>query len=197
MTKATTKRGRPRNLQRREAILEAAVILAGKQGFQGTTMAEVARAAGISTPLLFRYFKSRAVLLDAICKQSDRHLKWLIDGIVQAARTSSTCADLLFSVGHVYAEYIGRMHHYYVLWFMNKDLMPERTRRLFDSLYPTLARKLASMPDYRKRAEPEVVIRAFLGAVFFTAFLGERIGAAIPRGVSFDDYLRTVANYAG
>jgi hypothetical protein len=80
---------------------------------------------------------------------------------------------------------------------MNKDLMPARTRKLFDRLYPGLAKSLAAMPDYRRNVKPEVVIRAFLGAIFSVVFLYERIGAEPLNGLSFDDFLAFVAQYVG
>ena len=160
-------------------------------------MADVARESRISSSLLFRYFRSRSALLAAIVKRSDEQRRWLLDAIVKAARTSNTCTELLVGVGRAYADYIQKTHHYFVLWFMNKDLMPARTRKLFDRLYPALAKSLAAMPDYRRNVKPEVVIRAFLGAIFSVVFLYERIGAEPLNGLSFDDFLAFVAQYVG
>lgn len=191
------RRGRPENLRRREAILDAAIIRAGKNGYQGTTMADVAHDCGISSSLLFRYFPNKAALLGAMSKRSEGQLKWLMHGIAQAAHKNRTCVDFLVDFGSLYAEFIHRMHDYYALWFLNKDLLSRHTRWLFIHLYPTLSQRLADMPDYRNDVTPEVVTRAFLGAIFHVVFLHERMGTGTPLGLSLDEYVRTVSTSVG
>jgi len=49
--------------QRREAILNAALDLFERKGFQDTTIEEVAERAGLSVPTLYRYVRSKGELL--------------------------------------------------------------------------------------------------------------------------------------
>ncbi|MGH3913379.1 MAG: TetR/AcrR family transcriptional regulator [Pseudonocardiaceae bacterium] len=52
--------------ERREAITLAAAALFARRGFAGTTTAEIARAAGISTGSLFYYFPDKPAIFRAI-----------------------------------------------------------------------------------------------------------------------------------
>ncbi len=191
------KRGRPKNLERRQSILDAAVIKAGKNGYHGLVMADVARDCGISSSLLFRYFPNKDALLDGMRTRSEEHLKWFLVGIKHFARESRTCTDFLSGVGTLYAGFIHQMHDYYALWFLNKNLLSKHNSWLFSRLYPTLSHRLARMPDYRNEIAPEFVTRAFFDDIFHVVFLHERMGTGIPQGVSRDEYVRVASTSIG
>ena len=52
--------------RRRREIVEAAVELFARKGLEGTTTAEISRAAGISTGALFHYFPSKQAVFHAL-----------------------------------------------------------------------------------------------------------------------------------
>ncbi|MFB6240292.1 MAG: TetR/AcrR family transcriptional regulator, partial [Gemmatimonadota bacterium] len=57
----------------RERILEAALRLFGSRGFQETSVAEIARAAGVSKGLVYHYFDTKRDVLGAVFERgSDR-----------------------------------------------------------------------------------------------------------------------------
>jgi AcrR family transcriptional regulator len=51
---------------RRTEILDAALDLFADQGFQGTSVREIARVVGVNEATLYHYFKSKAEILEAI-----------------------------------------------------------------------------------------------------------------------------------
>ena len=55
--------------QRREMVLEAAVIEFGRRGLAGTSTEDVARRAGISQPYLFRLFPTKKALFVALVER--------------------------------------------------------------------------------------------------------------------------------
>jgi AcrR family transcriptional regulator len=55
--------------ERRQAIVDSAVPLFARKGFDGTTTRELAEAAGISEALLFRHFPSKQLLYREILQQ--------------------------------------------------------------------------------------------------------------------------------
>ncbi|MBO9539761.1 TetR/AcrR family transcriptional regulator [bacterium] len=59
-----------------EAIFEAAMALFGAQGYEATTIEEIAQAAGVSKGTFFNYFPTKDAILAHI---SVRHLARLID----------------------------------------------------------------------------------------------------------------------
>lgn len=65
MTKATT-RTTTRRLpapQRRQQLLDAALALFGQRGFHGTSMDDIAEAAGVTKPILYQHFASKRDLI--------------------------------------------------------------------------------------------------------------------------------------
>ena len=48
---------------RRKAIGEAGVALFERQGFDNTTIEQIAREAGVSAPTVFKYFSSKQEIL--------------------------------------------------------------------------------------------------------------------------------------
>jgi AcrR family transcriptional regulator len=71
--------------QRREQLMEVATKLFARNGYEATTTAAIALAAGVTEPILYRHFKSKQELFVAIVKAvSDRTMKhWedLIRGV--------------------------------------------------------------------------------------------------------------------
>jgi AcrR family transcriptional regulator len=57
--------------ERRQALIETAIRLFSDGSYRGTTTAEIARAAGVSEPILYRHFASKRDLylaaLDHVC----------------------------------------------------------------------------------------------------------------------------------
>lgn len=58
---------------RRQAIAEAAVGLFHSQGFEATTVEQIARSAGVSAPTVFKYFNSKQEILLEMIREADRH----------------------------------------------------------------------------------------------------------------------------
>lgn len=56
-------------LDRRKAILDAALDAFADRGFQGTSVREIARAVGVNEATLYHYFPSKAAILDALIDQ--------------------------------------------------------------------------------------------------------------------------------
>ncbi|HEY0945079.1 MAG TPA: helix-turn-helix domain-containing protein [Opitutaceae bacterium] len=62
----------------RAKILHAALHVFARRGFHSTTMAAIAKRAGVATGLLYNYFKSKDDLLAEILEQSKAELSALI-----------------------------------------------------------------------------------------------------------------------
>ncbi|MFJ9179295.1 TetR/AcrR family transcriptional regulator [Streptomyces sp. NPDC102360] len=90
--------------QKREAITSAATELFLDRGYDGTSLARIAEAAGVSKSTLFKQFPTKAALFEAIVTES-----WERDAGDTAARPRA--GDLrsgLTAIGHRYADLIGR-----------------------------------------------------------------------------------------
>jgi AcrR family transcriptional regulator len=67
---------------KQEKILNAALELFAKDGFKGTSTNKIAKRANVSEGLIFRHFKSKDGLLEAILKQGEEKIKMVFSDIV-------------------------------------------------------------------------------------------------------------------
>jgi AcrR family transcriptional regulator len=78
---------RAQNRARKEAaILDAAETLFGAKGFQKTTIGDVASAAGVSRPLIYRAFTDKETLLAAVVERVYKEWNDLL--VAEAARAT-------------------------------------------------------------------------------------------------------------
>ncbi len=71
---------------RREQILEAAIACFARLGFHKTTMADIAREAGLSAGLAYRYFASKEEIIQAAAVQrepSPELLRWIEEEVAR------------------------------------------------------------------------------------------------------------------
>jgi AcrR family transcriptional regulator len=67
---------------KKENILNAALTLFAKEGFSGTSTSKIAKAAGVSEGLIFRHFKNKDGLLEAILLSGEERMKALLGNII-------------------------------------------------------------------------------------------------------------------
>lgn len=77
--------------QRREQLLDTAAKLFGEKGYSGSTTAELARAAGVTEPIIYRHFSSKKDLFIALLERTgqltiQRWEQFLADAPDPAAR---------------------------------------------------------------------------------------------------------------
>ena len=73
-------------LERREAILRAAVAVLDEAGVEGTTLSAIARTAGLSKANCYRYYESReAILLAVALDESARWTDEIVAGLAPLA----------------------------------------------------------------------------------------------------------------
>ena len=75
-------RGRPVVDDKRRRILDAALKTFAERGFHGTTVPEVAAAAGVGTGTLYRYFEHKEALVNEVYRDAKLRLRAaLLDGV--------------------------------------------------------------------------------------------------------------------
>lgn len=70
--------------ERRTAILEAALRVFGERSYRAATTAEIARAAGVSEPILYRHFAGKQELYVACLDEMARRLREKAEAIIAA-----------------------------------------------------------------------------------------------------------------
>lgn len=91
---SATANRRLRRLDRRDSLLTAATRAFARNGFEATSLDEIAQEAGISKVLLYRHFDSKADLYRAVLERS---LKRLAGTVGEAEFTPESLDALLFA----------------------------------------------------------------------------------------------------
>jgi TetR/AcrR family transcriptional regulator, mexJK operon transcriptional repressor len=73
--------GRPKDLEKREAILDAAARLFAVRGVEGVPIEAIANAASVSKVTVYASFKDKGALLEAIVRRESDRLGHLLDEI--------------------------------------------------------------------------------------------------------------------
>ena len=88
--------------ERRHTVLDAATHEFAVKGFHGASTEDIARAAGISQPYLFRLFGSKKELYLAAFSRCEHHL---YESFVEAAK-GKTGEEALHAMGDAYMELV-------------------------------------------------------------------------------------------
>ena len=76
------RRGRPLTDDKRRRILDAALRVFAARGYEGTSVPDVADAAGVGTGTLYHYFRDKAALVNEVYRDAKLRLRAaLLDGL--------------------------------------------------------------------------------------------------------------------
>jgi TetR/AcrR family transcriptional regulator, repressor for uid operon len=86
----------PTTLDRREQILEAAVVCFAKRGFHQASMHDISAEAGISVGLIYRYFQNKEAVIAAM---AERHKSEIAELVARASQAPSLleALEILFT----------------------------------------------------------------------------------------------------
>jgi AcrR family transcriptional regulator len=84
--------GRPSVESRRQQILDAACDRVRQSGFHGASMAEIAKAAGLSVGQIYRYFENKEAIIAAIVAQDLAEMR---EKFAEMERQPGTLLDAL------------------------------------------------------------------------------------------------------
>jgi len=92
------------NRQAREAeIVDAAIRCVLRSGFHGSTMDAIARQAGVSVGVIYRYFSSKEAIIEHIVAADVAHLQMAMTGI-QAMEDAELVKAILDDTGKILAD---------------------------------------------------------------------------------------------
>lgn len=93
---STTVRGRPKSLEKKKRIFEAAVDLFLSNGFDNTSMDQIAEQAGVSKQTVYSHFKNKEELFSAcVCEKCVAHQL-----TAEFLDRDRPCAQMLHELGH-------------------------------------------------------------------------------------------------
>ena len=81
--------------ERRDQILQAAMICFAKKGFHQTSMHDISAEAGISVGLIYRYFESKEAVISTLAEEHKKELQDLLERAKQAPTVLDSLEILL------------------------------------------------------------------------------------------------------
>jgi AcrR family transcriptional regulator len=183
--------GKPRlpAAERRRAVLSAASRVFAQRSFRGATTAEIARAAGVSEPILYRHFGSKTELFLACLDDVWAQLRELLDEAV------STAADPRTAMGAAAETYMNARERVRLidLWIQSlteavdepqiKAFLKRQMREVHDYFAEAIRRSQAAggvRPDRDAEAEAWIFIAGGL-LITIDRRLGGLLGDDIQR----------------
>lgn len=150
---------------RRDAIVRSAVETFARYGFRGSTIKRLARDAGISEALVYRYFSSKEDLFEAVLDYLVRQAEPVTP---ENAETLDDRRFLQKLAEGIYAHYSNHPEEVRILLYaalqghsLSKRYYERQVRIYYDVIVERI-RKGQKEGTYRA-ADPEVTARAFLG----------------------------------
>jgi AcrR family transcriptional regulator len=159
--------GRPRSEQARREILEAAYKLLETKGFHAVGSHEIARAAGVSSATLYRWWDSKDEILLHACFE---HMKPVLAvsgsglALMRLRRYVLYVAEFLASDdGAVMARLVTGIHDDTKLQrlFLERYVMPRR------QMQRGFIREAIASGELKRGTDPELLIDALNGPLFF------------------------------
>lgn len=152
---------------RRKAISEAGVALFERQGFDNTTIEQIAREAGVSAPTVFKYFGSKQEIILEMLQKADEtalqearaHMAELDDPL------DALCYLEQVLVDHALSMLPAPIWRELLLHVLGGDQsgLPEKYKRLNEGLQHAIASLLRDLQQRGKlRADLDVELAAFL-----------------------------------
>lgn len=124
---------------RREQVLGAAMAVFARGGYEGTSTEDVARAAGISQPYLFRIFATKKALFIALVERGFERIEAAFDAAAEGHHGEDALIAMGLSYGQLLVDrdlLLMQMHAYAAC---DDDEIKEMTRRCFRGLWDHVA----------------------------------------------------------
>ena len=153
---SSTQRQRLPLAERRALIVEAAGRMFGERGYDATRLDQIAGAAGVTKPILYRHFGSKRELYLALL---DRHRDDL-GGFVASMPTEGTREERLRALLDVWLGYVEARSYSWKMLFRDTGGGPEIAARRREvhararAVLVEVIRSLASTPVPRRELEP-------------------------------------------
>jgi AcrR family transcriptional regulator len=118
--------------ERRELIMRAAGRLFARDGYAGTRIDDIAAAAGVTKPIVYRHFESKQALYMALLAKHEADLPTFLEGVAPVSADSSTDGDALFrTILEHWLDYVHENQHAWLMLFRDRsgDEEIQRLRR--------------------------------------------------------------------
>ena len=155
-----------KRLRTRQALIEAAAKLFERHGYDGTTIADIAAAADISTRTIFSYFASKE---DVLFPDADARVKAALTAIDErrpGERPTQILLRALGELGDAGDDLVGPMAALRLRFVRSVPSVRGRgLQRQLDAQTEIAARLHTAFPDELDEVESAALVGAFVGAI--------------------------------
>jgi AcrR family transcriptional regulator len=157
--------------QRRQQIIQVAMDLFSRKGFEGTTTREISKAAGVSEAIIFRHFTTKedlyGAIIDFLIRDESSTFYSEIDQAMQSKNDMAVFEFVAFKILETHQRkpgllrlllYSGLEGHKLSHLFMETEVRP-----VYEWLGNYIARRMAE--KIFRKTDPMILVRAFLGMV--------------------------------
>lgn len=122
----------------RQVILEEALSLFSVRGYEGVTVQDIAEAVGIKAPSLYKHYKSKQDIFDAILTEMDRRYQDQVQSMQMNGTDATQDVGIFLSIGEEQLIEMGKALFFY---FLHDDYVSKFRRMLTIEQYrsPELA----------------------------------------------------------
>jgi TetR/AcrR family transcriptional regulator, mexJK operon transcriptional repressor len=123
--------GRPKDMEKRCAILTAALTLFAQRGIDGVPMEAIATEAGVSKVTVYANFKDKNAIIEAVVERQSQKLDEIL---AETMQTEGDLAEKLTRIGTALFELMSEPSHQALerCLSMEKLRNPELARKYFD-----------------------------------------------------------------
>jgi AcrR family transcriptional regulator len=172
---------------RRQQLVDAAVRLFGRRGFEGTSLEAVATAAGVRKQTLLYYFPTKDALLQACVEEASRKVAGTLTSALEEETSSSRKVEAvvrtLFGLAEEWPEFPQFVRE-------ASRLGPEVIERFAEQLEPLRLRALAFLANGMLEGSIRRQDPALLLFTLYTAVVGSITEAGVLRAVVGEDQSR-------
>ncbi|HEY3209037.1 MAG TPA: TetR family transcriptional regulator [Actinomycetota bacterium] len=172
---------------RRRRLMEEAIRLFGKNGYQGTSLDAVAKAAGVRKQTLLYYFPTKEALLEACVMETSQRVALALSEALEAETSPSRKAE---TVIRTVFELAGEWPEFPQFVREASRLGPEVIERFAAVLEPLRLRALAFLANGMKEGQIRRQDPALLLFTLYTAVIGSVTEAGVLRAVVGEDRSR-------
>lgn len=142
----------------KKAILDAAVELFGQNGYEKTSIAQLARTAGVGKGTVYSYFKTKQDILYAFCEEE---LDFIHERLTEESDASSTILDRMLAIFMAEFDYITRNPEFGRI-FLQESIFPRKPifkeqkdaeNRYFEMIFPIIE-NAQQRGELRRELEP-------------------------------------------
>ncbi|WP_428938453.1 TetR/AcrR family transcriptional regulator [Fontivita pretiosa] len=167
--------------QRRRQLIEVATRLFAKTGYEATTTAAIAEAAGVTEPILYRHFRSKQELFVAIVREVSEYTlqQWR-----QLIADITDPAEKIRAISNALPEHMRRLADYYHV--LHGALSTSRDKKVLavlrehyqqiEEFFATIVAEGQQSGSFRKDLHPKAVAWQFIFAGIGYAMIALNLG---------------------